>query len=380
MLKTFLILLLFSIANIASFAKSIDIGLIFRFDDKFNKTTQSLMNGFQLARDQFNKKNSIQIHYKLYSHNETTQSVIKATKKALADNVKILIGGENSDESLAIARTIRNKDVVLITPTSTNPSVTLNNLNVFRTCFSDDDVADKLAELIHNKFKSKIIGILHNVSYPYSNYLSKRIKGKLEELNSQSLNFSKTKPKIFTQKVIRNQKDFSKEVKFFKSNNIEHMVILSFQSDLLRFYAEAVKKKFFPIYIGSDGWGSNDSIFQRMGEKGLNRTKFQAYRNIYWKKDNTSRNNQLFIKKYQDRFQHSPDAWSAIAYDTAKIVFQAIEDNKTSSLLRNLKDLKIKNLLTTESFEFARNNSPNKDLHIYRIDSVGVHFYETIKK
>jgi len=384
-LKIFICIFILTFPCFAKEKKSIKnneikIALIFRYDDRFNPTLSFLDQGLQLAKEEFEKSQRIKVLFFKYAHNETVQSVIRATKKAIKDGHNIIIGGEDSAESLAIGKTIEGKNIILITPTSTNPTVTYNKPFVFRACFSDDIVANKMAELVFNKFRSKRIGILHNVSYPYTDYLAKKFINRISELNDTRNSLNQKRTKIFVKKIIRNQKKFTKEVEFFKANNIEHQIMLTFQSDLLRFYSEALKQNFYPIYFGSDGWGSNDSIFNRMAKEGLQRSKFQAYRNLYWRSEVNSTKNRKFKKIFKKRFKVEANAWSAIAYDTAKIVLESIiaakDMNNISSIRKALRNYSSKKLITTDNFSFGENNTPKKDMFIYKIDSSGVRFYE----
>lgn len=159
----------------------------------------------------------------------------------------MIVGGENSDEAMAIAETIKDKKIVLITPTSTNPKVTSGRPFVFRTCISDDKVSDKLAQFIYEKVKPKSIGVLHNVSYPYSDYLSKRYYQKSLELVDRSSDSQSQRMKVSVKKIIRNQPDYSNEIKHFKEQGISHLIVLSFQSDLLRFQSQAAEEGLNPV-------------------------------------------------------------------------------------------------------------------------------------
>ncbi len=357
--------------------KNIDIALIFNYDDKFNSTASFLDKGFQLASDEA-KKSGIEVKFQRYSYKESTESVLSAAKKAISDGYDLIIGGENSDEALAIAKLIENKNIALITPTATNPSVTVGRSNVFRTCFSDDIVAEKMAELVFKRFRSKRIGVIHNVSYPYTDYLAKKFINRINELNDEMVS-SEKKTKIYVQKIIRNQKDFSKEVAYFKSKNVEHQVMLTFQSDLLRFYSMAVKESFFPIYFGSDGWGSNESIFKRMAKENIQRSKFQAYRILYWREESKKSKNIEFKKLFKSKFKEEANAWSAIGYDTVNIILDSMKE-KNNGLkfdVDTLRNFTSKELITTDNFSFNQNNTPKKDIFIYKIDSSGVHYYAT---
>ncbi|NOT78443.1 MAG: amino acid permease [Bacteriovoracaceae bacterium] len=361
-------------------SRPLDIALIFRFNDKFNGTIESLDRGIELAAKDFEKKHKIKINLKKYPHDEKLASVADATQRAIKDGHFIIIGGENSDEAMAISEIIKNKNIVLMTPTSTNPKVTLDRPFNFRTSISDDKVAEKIAEFVFKELKGKAVGVLHNVSYPYSDYLSKRFISRYNELIETSQSYGDARPKLVDQKIVRNQMDVSKEVAFFKKNGITHLVALTFNSDLLRFYSEATIQDFNPKYIGSDGWGLSEAILKAVQANRF-ASQFEAYRNVYWNGTDTSSQNTTFKNDYKKMFNEEANPWGAIGYDSLSIVAEAaisIKDGRNGEKLQQaLKKYSSQNLLTSSSFSFDQNNTPNKDVIIYKIDKKGIGFYGT---
>jgi len=365
-------------SNIFASEKALNIALIFRFNDKFNGTIQSLDRGVELAAKDIEKKHKIKINLKKYPHDEKLSSVAEATQKAMKDGHFVIIGGENSDEAMAISEVTKDKNIILMTPTSTNPKVTLDRPFNFRASISDDKVAEKMAEFVFKELKGKTVGVLHNVSYPYSDYLSKRFIHRFNELIETSQSYGDARPKLVDQKIVRNQMDISKEVEFFKKNGITHLIALTFNSDLLRFYSEATTQNFNPKYIGSDGWGLSEAIFKAVQANRFAH-QFEAYRNVYWNGTDTSSKNVTFKNNYKKMFGEEANPWAAIAYDSLTVVAESSLNMKDGlngeKLQRALKKYSSQNLLTSDSFSFDQNNTPNKDVIIYRIDKKGIGFY-----
>lgn len=358
--------------------KTLNIALIFRFNDKFNGTILSMDRGLELAGKDFEKKHKVKVNFKKYPHDEKLTSVIDATQKALKDGHFIIIGGENSDEAMAISEVIKDKKVILMTPTSTNPKVTLGHPYNFRASISDDKVAEKFAEFVFKELKGKRVGVLHNVSYPYSDYLSKRFIHRFNELIETSQSYGDERPRLFDQRIVRNQTDLSKEVNFFKDQGVTHQIVLSFNSDLLRFYSEASSQGFNPKYIGSDGWGLSEAILKAVQANKF-ASAFEAYRNVYWNGTDSGKANTVFKENYKKTFGEEANAWSAITYDSLTVIGESALNVKTELNAENLRDAlkkyEGKNLLTSELFSFDQNNTPNKDVIIYKIDKKGIGFY-----
>ncbi|MDH4468758.1 MAG: amino acid permease [Bacteriovoracaceae bacterium] len=376
----FCLLILFLLASpnnsifAASNKKEFSVALIFRFQDKFNGSVGFMDKGFEFAKTVYEKEKNIKINFKKYSHSEALTSVISAATQAVQEGNQVIIGGENSDEAMAISEVIKDKNIVLITPTATNPDVTKNRPYVFRACISDTLVAQKLADFVSKKLRPESIGILNNISYPYSEYLSAEFLAKISSLNP--------KINVIQRKILKNQKDLSEEIKFFKEKNVTQVILLSYQSDLFRFYSQAIKEKFYPSYIGSDGWGTNESVYKRLVEEQKGPQAFTAYRNVYWNEESSTKENKNFREKFLATYHDRPNSWSAIAYDTASILFDSILKIKGpitgESIRKSLKNYHGRNLLTSSEFQFDQDNTPKKDVIIYRIDQKGIGYHGTI--
>jgi len=373
-----LILFLFALPTNNIFAaskkKEFSVALIFRFQDKFNGSVGFMDKGFEFAKTVYEKEKNIKINFKKYSHSETLTSVISAATQAVQEGNQVIIGGENSDEAMAISEVIKDKNIVLITPTATNPEVTKNRPYVFRSCISDTLVAQKLADFVSKQLRPESIGILNNISYPYSEYLSAEFLAKISSLNP--------KINVIQRKILKNQKDLSEEIKFFKVKNVTQVILLSYQSDLFRFYSQAIKEKFYPSYIGSDGWGTNESVYKRLVEEQKGPQAFTAYRNVYWNEESSTKENKNFREKFLATYHDRPNSWSAIAYDSASILFDSILKIRGpitgENIRKSLKNYHGRNLLTSSEFQFDQDNTPKKDVIIYRIDQKGIGYHGTI--
>ena len=71
-----------------------------------------------------------------------------------------------------------------------------------------------------------------------------------------------------------------------------------------------------------------------------------------------------------------PSQYEAIGFDTAWVLFVAMHRSKDpknpNQIVQELKKIKDVPLVTAESFRFAANHSPAKNLHIYKVSKKGV--------
>lgn len=183
--------------------------------------------------------------------------------------------------------------------------------------------------------------------------------------------------------MLRRTLDFSKEIELFKKNGVTHVTIFSHDNDLLTFVSQANAKGFHPVYIGSDGWGSNRNVHAHFFSGAGKGSEFVGIRNSYWKEDDNRPITRQFRSTFKKRYDTDPDAWSAISFDSAWLLIQALEKVKASGkgpeIQSALKKLKSVSLVTSPAFTFDDENSPHKNLYLYRIDKSGVKYEATLK-
>ena len=196
--------------------KTLDVAVVLRLNDKFNDTVAAMTTGIETAKAMFEAANpDVKIVLHRYPHGEDLESVVLAASRLVNDKIPAVIGGELSEESFVLRDKLAEKKIVFITPTSSNPAVTEGYPYAFRACFSDRLVAGQLANLVIDHLKPSAVGVMHNISSPYTDFLSKQF---LETFNERMAKVdSKKKVPIFEQKVLRDTMDFDSQIRFFPS-------------------------------------------------------------------------------------------------------------------------------------------------------------------
>lgn len=231
------------------------------------------------------------------------------------------------------------------------------------------------------KLKPTMIGVFHNVSYAYSDYLSKRF---IEAVEKETASLpSEKKPTILVQKVLSRSEDFSEQIEFFKAHKVTHLVMLTVDSDFMRFATQAERSQFFPVYIGSDGWGTNLYVHKRYVTEAPSGEKFVAFRDSYWKEDAESSMANLFREEFFKKNRQKPNAWNAIAFDAAWVLFTAMSKAKNpksgAEIQAQLSKIRGLPIVTAKELSFGPDNSPKKDLYVYKISKDGIQYQATLQ-
>lgn len=359
--------------------KTIDVALMFRLYDKYNTTVDAMITGIQTAKTMFEQEHpNVTIKLHMYSHDEDLASVAKTTDQIIKDKIPMVIGGELSSEAMIISEKLNNHKIVFITPTSSSPLVVTQKPFSFSGSVSDDILANQLAKYVALQLKPTALGIIRDVSSPYSNGLTEKFLKSLNQIQAKEKIASMP---VYEEKILMNTVDFNSQIHNFIKNKVTHVIMLDYQVDFFPFVIQAEKQQFHPVYVGSDGWGSNEMIYKTLV---LNRYKnFIAYRNSYWREDVSNQFVARFKDEYSKQYKKSPNAWSAMAFDSAWLLFTGADrasDSKNANDIKNqLEKIKNINLVTTTKFSFSQGHSAQKDLFIYRINGDGAHFATTLQ-
>lgn len=358
-------------ANAENAKEPLRVGIAFRLDEKYDRSVTALLDGVKAAAALYEKDKGQKLEFIYQSYTASLTSVIAAARELVGRKVSAVIGGEMSEEALALGEILNGAGIVLMTPTASNPDVTKDRPFVFRACFSDRQVADKLAEYTALQLKPKSVGVLHNVSSPYSDFLSRRFMETFGKL-------TQNRTPVSVYQVLRRTSNMAEPVTQFQKAGVTHVAMFTHDTDLFSFVAEATPRGFMPTYLGSDGWGSNDFVFGRMVRDFPLGKGFNALRNSYWLE---SRKSPLKNRVLRAVGEKGLNEWTAIGFDSGWMLFHAMGSATNSksgeSIRRSLLALRGLPLLTSETLSFGPHNALDKNLYLYRISRSGV---ESVKE
>ncbi len=111
--------------------------------------------------------------------------------KLVADGVKFVAGHRSSDASLAAMPVYAAAGVIQITPSSTTPMLTEQNVpSVFRVCGRDDQQSLIAAEYLARRWPDAAVGIVHDES-AYGTGLAQQTKRRLNQLGVHEALFAR---------------------------------------------------------------------------------------------------------------------------------------------------------------------------------------------
>ncbi len=354
--------------------KTLDIGVVYPISDRFHDTIMSCTSGIELAKALYEAQHpKVRVVFHRYDHREDLDSLIPAIQHAISDKTPAIIGGAISEQSMVINELLRGKDIAWITPTSSHPNAIRGSPFGFRLVPSDQWSAKALSQFVVKKLKPARIGILQNISSPYTDYISGEF---LKGLNGF--------PRLaIVEKILKDTMNFDTQIKKFKEKGVTHLVMFTHQSDFNRFLPQAEALGFFPTYVGGDGWNSNQFIVNNTIPKLAHPEKFIAYRTSYGNEYAPSEFGERFTKAFVKANGKNPTAWSGIGFDAAWLLISAMDKAKNphsgaeiASALERLRNFKT---VTESDFRFEADHGPVNKSYVYQISKAGASLEEVLR-
>jgi branched-chain amino acid transport system substrate-binding protein len=329
------------------------IGLVAPLTGDVKTFGESSKNGFSLAVDEANAKGGI-LGKKIETviaddKNDPTEASNAGSKLINQDMAKFIIGSVSSKCSIPLSEICQSSGVVMITPTSTNPKVTVRDDGsrkdyIFRACFIDPFQGTVTAKFALENDKAKTAAVLYDVGNDYTKGLAEYFKKAFTDGGGKVLVYeSYTKDDVDFSALLTKVKQAKPDV-IFLPDYYNKVGLIAKQARQIGIDA--------PL-LGGDGWDSPDML-KIAGDAIYG----GCFTNHYSPQD-PSPEVQEWVKKYEAKYGFKPDALATLAYDATNMLIEGIrragslDANKVRAALAALKNFK------TVSGEVSIDNSGN---------------------
>ncbi|EAX46987.1 Extracellular ligand-binding receptor [Thermosinus carboxydivorans Nor1] len=303
----------------SSDAKEIKVGGNLELTGGVATFGNSVANGVKLAFKEVNAAGGVLGKQLVFiaadNKSEPSESTNAITKLITKDKVVAVIGAVASTNTLAAVQVAQDNKIPLITPTSTNPRVTVENGKVrewvFRSCFIDPFQGSVMANFASKSLNAKTAAIYTDNSSDYS-------KG-LTEVFEQT--FTKNGGKIVAKEAfLQKDQDFKAALTKIKAANPDVIFIPAYYEEVGKIVKQARELGITVPLLGADGWDS-PKLVEIAGAAALNNVYFS---NHYSPEDKDPRVVK-FVEAYKKEYGQVPDALAALGYDAAMLLVDAIK-------------------------------------------------------
>jgi len=316
------------------------IGLVAPLTGDVKTFGESTKNGFLLAVDETNAKGGVlgkKIEIVITDDkNDPTEASNAGSKLINQDMVKFIVGSVSSKCSIPLSEICQSSGVVMITPTSTNPKVTVRDDGsrkdyIFRACFIDPFQGTVAAKFALANYKAKTAAVLYDVGNDYTKGLAEFFKQSFTDGGGSIVAYeSYTKDDVDFSALLTKVKQAQPDV-IFLPDYYNKVGLIAKQARQLGITA--------PL-LGGDGWDSPDML-KIAGEAICG----GCFTNHYSPND-PSPEVQEWVKKYEAKYGSKPDALATLAYDATMMLLEAIrragawDAKKVRDALADLKNFK----------------------------------------
>jgi branched-chain amino acid transport system substrate-binding protein len=274
---------------------------------------QSSLRGTELAVEEINSTGGLLGGRQLQLLVEDNQSrpdeaANAVTKLITQDGVVALLGEVASRRSLAGAPVAQRYQIPMISPASTNERVTEVGDYIFRICFIDSFQGQVLAKFAFDELKVRRVAVLRDIQQDYSVGLTDSIAKNFAELGGEVL-----EPVSYSS----GDADFRAILTQVRGQKPDAMFITGYYPEVAIIVRQARELGLSIPILGGDGW-VGDSL--RNGREALN----NSYISDHWAVDNPDPAVQTFVTSYRAKYSGEPDSMAALAYDSVKVLADAI--------------------------------------------------------
>ncbi len=291
----------------------IKVGMLFPMSGDVKTYGESSVNAVEMAFDEA-RAAGWEIETTLGDTKCDAQEAANVGNKAITqDKVHYILGAVCSSASIPISEIANPAGVLQLSPTSTNPQVTINEDGsnkeyIFRACFLDPFQGEVNAAFAIRDLGAETAAVLYDVGNDYVKGLAEYYKASFEELGGEVLVF---------EAYAKEDTDFSALLTKVADADVDVLFLPDYYNKVNVIAKQAKEKGITAIMQGGDGWDS--PLLDLEAVDG-------GYHSNHYSPADPRPIVQDFVANYEAVTGAPPDALAALAYDAARVLLQAISE------------------------------------------------------
>jgi branched-chain amino acid transport system substrate-binding protein len=366
MVVVLLLAVVFGLAGCAAGgAKGVKVALVYPMTGPVPTYGQSSKEGSELAINEWNEAGGLlgeEIAWVLADSGCDGATATDAANKVIdQDKVKFIIGAVCSSASIPISEVANPKKVLQISPTSTNPKVTIGKPYTFRACFLDPFQGGVVASFAIEDLGAATAAVMYDKGNDYVMGLAEYFKAAFEARGGKVLVYE-----AYTEA----DTDFSAILSKVADANPDVLFLPDYYNKVNLIGKQAKEKGITATLLGGDGWDSADLDYSAV-EGG--------YHSNHYSPADPRAVVTNFLTKYQAEYGKAPDALAVLAYDATNVLFEAIKEAGTNDTE------KVRDTLAAIEFEgvagmitFNEEGDPIKTAAINQVTADGIVFVKWV--
>ncbi len=312
MRKSLVLFLVISVFVFAMGMADIKIGVYLPMTGGIAAFGQMTWQGIQLAQEERPTVLGEKVDLVLVDNKgDKVESANAVSRLVDQEHVCAIIGAVASSDSLAGGAVAEKKHVPMITPTSTNPLVTIGKKWVFRSCFIDPFQGQVAAKFAYEHLHAKNVAIFMDIAQDYCVGLASYFEKTFKKYPGVS---------TFREYYNTGDQDFSAQIVDAISRNPDLIYIPGYYSEVALICRQLQQMGYTGKKMAGDGAEAPELM--RIGGDSVNglyiTTHFSA-------KAAASPATTKYVKAYEKKYGKEPDSLGALGYDAYGILLDAIK-------------------------------------------------------
>ncbi len=331
---------------------------------------ESTRDGATMAIEEWNGRGGVldqQIEVVVEDSQCNPEAAVSAANKVInQDGAKIIIGEVCSSASIPISEVAMANGIFQISPTSTNPSVTVTEDGdtkelVFRACFIDPFQGQVAAKFAVDNLDAGTAAVLLDQGNDYVRGLAEFFRESFEAQGGEI---------VVWETYTGEDQDFSAILTKVKDASPDVLYLPDYYSTVNLIAAQAREKGIEAAMLGGDGWDSPD-LDTEVVEGG--------YFTNHYSSDDPRPIVQDFVSAYQEQYGKAPDALAALAYDAANILMYAIEEAGSAEPAEIAEAMETMDFsVVSGDISYDEQHNPIKSAVILQVEGGEITFMDTV--
>lgn len=348
--------------------ETIKIGILGPHTGDYAQYGIAIRDGAQLYIDQVNANGGIngkQIEVIVSDQKGDSTEAITAFTRMVDEGITGLIGDVLSGNTQAVVGEAYPIGMPMITGSATAAAVTYNAetkevyTNVFRTCFIDPFQGEKMAQYANDVLKAKTAAVIFETGNDYAVGLKDAFVAKAATLGITV---------VATEGYATGDVDFKSQLTKIKASNPDVILCPNYYEDDGLIVTQARAAGLTSTFLGGDGWATVSQYASAADLEG------SVYCSAY--AEDATDALKKFKTDYMAKYTTAPNMFSALGYDAAVVLLDAIKtaeesgketgsDEYKAAVIEAMKNTSAVGI--TSTYAFDEYNNPIKDAVIIKL-------------
>lgn len=283
---------------------------------------QAVKHGAEIAVEEINAKGDLKFDLKFEDDENDAEKSVNAYNNLKDWGMQISLGSTTTQPCIAVSTEVNADGIFALTPSASstdvlggqpdkNGNITIERKEtMFQLCFTDPNQGIASAKYMKKQNLGEKIGIIYNNSDAYSTGIYQKFQTTADELG---LNIVCVK--TFTDDSAN---DFTSQLNEIKSAGADIIFLPIYYTPASMILTQAKKMQYEPKFFGVDGMDgilTLENFDKSLAEGVMLLTPFTA--------DAQDEKTQSFVKKYNEKYNETPNQFAADSYDCVYAIYEA---------------------------------------------------------